>query len=358
VTSLRLDQLRPLSLPELLDRAVRLYRQNFFKFTGVVAVVLLPITALQILASLLSSLPLILSTPDSGQPGLFPMATLGSFGLAAGNGILYFFLIQGVASAWLTRAIADHVLGEPAGIVATFRRLRGDWLQWFIVLILAYVVSVGLTIWWLVPCVGWATGLGMSLIFNVAVLPLLAPVVLLEKQKAVDALRRAWELARQRFWPILGFTFLLGLFQQAVLAGPTLLFLGVYFWMVTSAITTEDMGSFFAGQSVMQSLMIMFGNVFFVPLQMAAINVLYLDLRVRTEGLDLAAQAARLGEQPPAEVLQQAPPRSGPWFRREDWRNLVIVSLLALAAFVVLMIVYFVFVFGLLAASPTFGDSF
>ena len=50
--------------------------------------------------------------------------------------------------------------------------------------------------------------------------PLVPPVVVLEKQGAIDAVRRAWSLARRRFWPVMGYILILGLFSLIVVNGP------------------------------------------------------------------------------------------------------------------------------------------
>lgn len=348
---MRLSTLRPRSIPELVDQAVRLYRRYFLKFTGIVAVALIPITALQVLASLLSSAPLFFSPSESpASASLFPLSTLASLGVSTGNGLLYFLLIQGVASALLTRAFADHLLGEPVGLLASFRRLRGDWAQLLVALVLAYLLSVALTIWFLIPCVGWFTGGGMVSFFSTAIIPMLVPVVVIEKQKAVQAIRRAWELTRRRFWPVLGFAVLLWLFQQAVIAGPAALFFTLFLWAVTTATASDNIGLFFASQAVFQALTIMFGNVLFVPLQVTAANMLYLDLRVRGEGLDLALRAGDVRGVPSTEVIQQAPPAAGPWFRREDWRNFVLFSLITLGLIALFMVLYFGLVYAFIAA--------
>lgn len=41
-----LSYLRPLSLGQLFDQAIRLYRRNFWKFVGIIAVVQIPYAAL------------------------------------------------------------------------------------------------------------------------------------------------------------------------------------------------------------------------------------------------------------------------------------------------------------------------
>ena len=47
-------QLRPLGMGQLLDQALRLYRRNFLKFVGIIAVVQIPLGLLQLGSSLLA----------------------------------------------------------------------------------------------------------------------------------------------------------------------------------------------------------------------------------------------------------------------------------------------------------------
>src|SRR5690606_22154355 len=55
MTTLDPTLLRPLRLGEILDRSIRLYRNNFWRFIGVVAVVQIPITLLQFVAYFLTN---------------------------------------------------------------------------------------------------------------------------------------------------------------------------------------------------------------------------------------------------------------------------------------------------------------
>ena len=49
-----MPRLRPLGLGQLLDQAIRLYRQNFFKFIGIVAIVQIPLGLIQLGISLVT----------------------------------------------------------------------------------------------------------------------------------------------------------------------------------------------------------------------------------------------------------------------------------------------------------------
>jgi hypothetical protein len=344
--------LRPRGILELLDAAVRLYRRDFFKLTSIVAVAMLPIIVLQIIGALLAATPLLVSpTTDAFSP-LLSVSMLGSVLAQTGSSLLTFFLINGVAAAALTRALADHVLGQPAGLWATFRNIGNQWVQLFVLIILLYVLSLGLGIWFIVPCVGWFTGGGMLSFFSAAIVPLVMPVVLIERKTATQAIQRAWELARARFWPILGLNVVLGMLQQAVSVGPVLLLAALYLWALRTAVTSDNFGLVSASQTIFQSLTLVLTSLFFVPLHMACTLSLYFDLRVRGEGLDLAVRADA-GQTPLAETLANTPPVRGPWFRSDDWRNFVLFSLIIVGLIVVVLALYFLLIFGLTAIVPS-----
>src|SRR5207253_4598999 len=94
--------------------------------------------------------------------------------------IVSFVLVQGVATAAITRAVADNYLGRPTGFSEAYRRIGQSWLPLLGTLFLAAILGIGLFIWFLVPCVGWATGLGVLAFYGAVIVPLVAPIVVLE----------------------------------------------------------------------------------------------------------------------------------------------------------------------------------
>src|SRR5512138_2571385 len=100
-----LPVLRPLRIGELLDRAIRLYRANFLTFIGIIALVYVPLTILQVLASALLSSSMIRTSPDQiFSNASYWIGMLATFFLA----ILQFILVQGIAMGALSRAVADN----------------------------------------------------------------------------------------------------------------------------------------------------------------------------------------------------------------------------------------------------------
>lgn len=297
--SVELPTLRPLRMGEILDRAIRLYRHNFLQFLGIIALVQVPLSLVQMAASMLmvsgtfSRLERIMSNPAAAPEN--PLEIFGQlFGprYAAGaslNGlvsILSFILVQGLATAALTRVVGEHYLGTPTtGVADAFRRIKGEWFSLLGALLLALFLFLALLVWWIfVPCVGWISGLGLIAFLWLVIVPLLAPIIILEKQPATIAWRRAWNLARRRFWWVFLFGLVLYAFNLLIVAGPAALIGASGSLLGGDALAG---GSLLTLQTVIQALATLITSLLYLPLQVAAMTILYVDLRVRTEGLDL-----------------------------------------------------------------------
>ena len=276
--------LRPLRLGELLDRAIRLYRANFSTFIGIIAVVYVPLMVLQTAASALlgSSMLSGFSTPEEIFANPAYWAGIGSTLILV---LVQFVLVQGIATGALTRAVADTYLGKKTGILDAYRGIGKSWPTLIGALLILGVILFVLSVWWLVPCIGWFTGLGMIIFLMAAISPLVPPAVVLENQGAIDAVRRAWSLARRRFWPVIGYIFVLYLFSMIVVNGPA----GIANILLTQVFQSlGDPTMQVVLTSILQGLVSLVFILIYYPLQMAAFTLIYFDLRVRTEGFDIA----------------------------------------------------------------------
>lgn len=322
-------QLRPRTLGELLDHAFRLYRRHFFTFIAIIAAVQIPAS---VIAMVLTLLPMA-SQMDVMNTAADPAEVLLASGLTMGGSILSsviaLILVQGIGTAAMTRAIADDYLGQPTSFMSAYGRIGGKWGKLVKALLLSWLISVLLVIWFFIPCIGWLSGLGMLLFFSAIVLPLLAPAVVLENQRsAADYLRRAWDLARQRFWWVIGFTLVLILFSLIIVQGPAMVFnyafqfMGLADWFGDSTTTL-------IAQTVLQSLVSVIASLLYYPLHLTAMTLLYFDLRVRFENFDLNYMAAQVyDETTSAEALAaQAPPPSGSLITRDEFGQFILLSL-------------------------------
>ena len=323
--------LRPLSLAELLDQAIRLYRNNFLKFVGIIAMPYIPLVVIQAGMSLFTASSMIQPSFDPSNEVFLPDASLfvGMLGAFIAI-ILQFFLVQGVATAALTRAVADNYLGRPAGIMESYRNLGGAWFRLILAILFVIVLLLVIMIWFLIPCVGWFTGFGILVFVAIVVNPLVAPVVVLENKGALASVRRAWDLGRSRFWWLIGFVFIINLFGQLVVTGPVLLVNWLMQMALLNAPASPDQVLILT--TVIQSLVTMSFSLLFMPLQLTAMTVVYFDLRVRIEGLDLALQStsAEAGLISLPEVPGRSPMR---FLTGTDVAYFVLLSLGAAAIF-------------------------
>lgn len=336
--------LRPRTVVELLDLAIRLYRRNFLTFIGIVAVMQVPIVLLQLLVSLAAFGETFAQLQDqnllfSAQPEDFLTPTFygGMIGTVCLT-LLSWVLIQGVATAAMTRAVADHYLGETITIVEAYRKIGHAWLPLVLALVMAMILALIFLVWGLVPCLGWLTGLGIFLFWMFVVTPLIAPVVVLEAQTPGHALRRAWNLARRRFWPVLGFVLILFILGQLLITVPVTLISQVTQILVGSPLSGDGAGAFTVG-TIVQTLTSLGFSLIYLPLQIAGITLLYFDLRVRTEGLDLTV-AAETTVEPQitvSEILARAPgPEGGSIMTGNELKNFVLVSLIGAGGLLIL----------------------
>jgi hypothetical protein len=137
-----------------------------------------------------------------------------------------------------------------------------------------------------------------------AVSPLMPPVVVLEKQGALDSIRRAWDLARRRFWPVLGMIFVLYLFSLLIVNGPAAIVNAI---LTQVAISFGDMTTALVISTIIQSLVSLVFVLLYYPLQMTAFTLIYFDLRVRTEGFDIALLTMNDSEPMDASRVSQVP---------------------------------------------------
>lgn len=291
------SNLKPLTIGQLLDRAIRLYRQHFLLFIGIIALSQIPASIFAVLLVLITTRPGIVGSNF----------TVAGVGIAVG---LVSFLVSQIGVAALTRAVGEIYLGKTIGITEAYRQTSGRWLT-LIGASLACGLLVGaLFVFFVIPCIGWAAaipGLGFVVFFSMVVVPLLAPIIVLEGKSGSAAISRAWSLARQRFWWLLGFMLVLAIFSQLIVTGPVLLTQ----FFVLSMLDTVDQTVL----AVLQQLISFLLSVIYLPLQWTCITLLYFDIRVRTEGFDLALLATETADTPVdvTAVSADTPLVQAPW---------------------------------------------
>lgn len=293
--------LHPLTFGEVLDGSFRLLRLNLVPILRLTAAVVVPV---QLLASYLQRDQLsvgitgVLNDPLLAEAVLRGQSPGGVVGAS-----LVSLLTAGVVVPVLAGALAligvSTMLGRPVGAAeaatTAWRRagaLIGAW--WLHVLLLAVPALPALLLGLLVAGTAAGPGAAAALLLVaaplgalgvLAAMPFLLPVtpaVVTEGIGPVDAVRRSARLVRRRYWPVLG-----------ALLGTSLVFLIVAGLLsaLPSGLGTGVGGDFAwvlvaAGSVVSQCLVI--------PLTALAAALIYLDLRMRVEGLDLSLRAQRI----------------------------------------------------------------
>ena len=312
--------LRPLRLVEILDQGFRLYRRNFLKFTAIVAAPMIP-TMLLVLAPMVLFAPFLLQD-QLDEWGFQIPASLSFFSFLTGTGLTILTsaiggtVLQSLAPAAIARAVTDVYFGGAASIAGTYRKLKPHLLRLFgaVGLLLAVILGVSLAssaLSSIVPCIPlllMPVQYGVMIFIQGLILPLVPTVVMLERQGVWSAIRRAWELARRRFWHMFGFMAILYVLNLAIATGPFLLILIGLQFVTTPLTEILNAGSLPILAAAITMLATMLLQLFYMSFQWTSITLMYFDLRVRSEGLDLALQANATETIDPNEVLAQAPP--------------------------------------------------
>jgi hypothetical protein len=269
-------RLQPRGVGEILDGGFEVLRFRFVTLMTITTLFGVPLYALPTLlriasggsrASVLDAQSSILRVFTS-EGGTDNSGTLMGFVAAVGGALA--LAIVGVAVAHLVTSWlmgGDPTFRDTLGHVA--RRgpvLGGAWA-------LALLVK-GLGV---ITCVGW--------IFTIPLLMVLSPVVSCERIGPIASVRRTWRLSRPRWGMLAGLAIVSALVTSIL-------------WLVLSAISTlvlqiwKDASWVWAASAVVGVVI----QLLLLPIQAAWASLAYVDLRVRTEGLDLELEADELFE--------------------------------------------------------------
>jgi hypothetical protein len=264
-------RLRALGFGEILDEIFRFYRRNFW---------------LLALLSLVPVVPNLLVTIGSGQAGQF--GALGSLINSLGDpnappaatpipdvnlglllaGYLVLLALVPFGAGLVPRAGIDLALGQPTGFGSALRgTLRRYWGLFAIVLLYVPVVLLAFT------CVLLPLALWILVRWAVAV-----PVLLAEGAGPIEALSRSWHLTRNSWWRTFGILVVAYLIQSV---GSSVLAL----FGLPIAILVPFVPPIVRG--IIIGLVSTLGTAVVTPIYQLCFVLIYLDLRVRREHLDL-----------------------------------------------------------------------
>ncbi len=330
--------LRPLSLGDILNSAVTLARRNPAATFGLTAIVM---TVYGVAAALLQRL---YSTglahfQQTLQPGQQPtqqqvndlLSSLVGDAVPALLGILALALItDAVLAGLLSAVIGRGMLGHKVSLAQAWHAGRVGAVIGTIALLFLLAIAVPVPVAAVVVVaallhatpvailLGVIGGIG-TVVFWVLLairLSLSLPAVVLERVPPRQAIRRSWQLSHGSFWRLFGILLLTGL-----VVGVAGYVLSIPFIVIEVLLSGGSFLTVSASTSVVVLIVSIIGSIVTAtvtrPISAGVSVLLYADLRMRREGLDLmlrdaAQNQALTGDefsavwQPPA--AQQAPP--------------------------------------------------
>jgi hypothetical protein len=270
-------------LGELLDETFKLYRRHFTVIAGVALVIILPGLILQLisgsyLANPFTYLQRVIQNANNPtalaaiqaqqqQYTSSPLYLL-SFPIAA----LLFPFSYGAVYRAATSLAAGNLETVGSVLLGTLRRYFAIWA----VVLLTFLVAVGFIGIVTIPVVIW-----VLIRWSIAM-----PALFAEGIGPVKALGRSWNLVRDNWWRTLGILFIVFIMVSLIQTALGALFGGIS--ALLPGLSDDIRAGLFTTVTTLVDALV--GAI--TPI---AITMLYLDLRVRKEGLDLdqlARQAA------------------------------------------------------------------
>ncbi len=276
MTTLEWQNLRALSVGEILDVALRMYRVKFFRFLGIAAIALIPEG---IIEALLFS--------------VFPGSDISRLQ----NSLTNFF--TGIATMALIVAVSSVYLGGDFTIRSAYSKgLKRFWSIVGANFLMGMVIA--LPVIFLMFCLLAMASMPSSELLLVGVILLIVPIavflftrwslsseaIILEDIGASAGISRTWNLTRDYFWRVLGTSFAAGLFSTLLTVLPFL------FVDYVLGFTGLDFRIVQLIDLVVQQLAL----VLVLPFTVTVKVLIYYDLRIRKEGFDLMLRANGIQE--------------------------------------------------------------
>jgi hypothetical protein len=314
-------QLRPMSIIDMFDAAFRLYRQHFFTFVGIVALLQVPMAILQILVQIpyAQAMERFTTRPPAFRPGMnvfdiIPWREmLPYYGLLLILSVVQYLIVYNLMTGALANAIARSYMGQTVSILGAYslggRRIGSliaaslvPFLLWLVLLLVSAGCGIAA-----VSTMGVRPGedaniplmivafLGMFVVILLLIVASLfiyvrllfaTQAIVLEDQGPLEGLKRSWRLVGQSFWRTLGSVFLVFVFAYIILV---IVHLPVLAVVALTGIMFNDI-ALYQTINVLVSYLLM---VLILPFQFTIFTLLYYDLRIRKEGYDIEMQAQR-----------------------------------------------------------------
>ena len=289
--------LRPLRVGEILEVAINIVLKNWRTLMKAVLVVVIPIQILSIavLATVLPDADLITNQNafSGAEPGAdISGSDIGALFVAYGMIGLLGWVLTAFATAACFKAVSDAYLGATPDWRESLGYARGRVLSLLWVTVLVGFGVVFALIALIIP------GIWLYVAWSVAVV-----AFLFEGVKGTKALGRSFQLVKGRWWPTCG-TLLIAVILAALVGG----ILGG----LVSAVALTDVGDSLLGAAIVNGISTGVAQLITTPVTIAIVTIIYFDLRVRKEGVDLETLTERLGVTPePGRLPKAAQPATG-----------------------------------------------
>jgi hypothetical protein len=258
-----------------------------------------------------------LNLPASGPVTAGQLTSLGLRFLAIGVPLLVLalilgFLFENILTGLLTGVIGRGILGHKIGIGEAWRVGRlpallgaaglivaifvGLWIPLVVVVAILAVAHLGAAAA-LIGIFGFLAAFVVSIWFSV-MLSLSAPAVVLERLGPAQALKRSWRLVSRSFWRLFGIYLLTGL---VVVVASFILEIPFDIVRAIAGGAGTGLDGLAAGSAVVAVIIGAVGSIVAGavtrPISAGVTVLLYLDMRMRKEGLDLVLQNAAENQQ-------------------------------------------------------------
>jgi len=271
-------RMRPLEVGDVLDETFRMYRRHFLLFAGISVILAIPSAAIfgVFFASFVAALQQ--TSGPSDLSFVTPLLT------ALGAGLIVNLLILPFTMGAVMYAACESALGRPVtaggvlmGVLRRYFGLLGYWVLFAVTGYLALLLCVAPIALWIWIFVMWIA---------------VTPAMFVENIGLGQAMGRSRRLVEGRWWRTFLMLFLISIIWYVVGIA-----LGAFVQLAQFLLQLVVSPFIATGISLATSELV---SALVNPILQIAIVLIYFDLRVRKEGLDLFQMAHRLAAPQPA----------------------------------------------------------
>ncbi len=289
--------LRPLGLGEILDGSVATMRTHW---RSVVPITLVVATVIQVISVLVQKF-MLSDLPLSSTEDMTAEEAIDSLGSTLAVSVVNQFIqVLGtiVVTAMLTMIFSRAILGQHSSVSDAWRDARPQLLRLAgLTLLLALgIVLLGAV---LVLPGALAGSVGLAVVGFVAWLPLIiwlgikfslaSPALMLEKSTVIKAFARSSKLVGGSWWRIFGITVLTSLiaFMVALMVVAPFQMIGLFAFGGGLDSLEDGSAQSAWGPLIFSGIGLIIAQTIIMPIQSGVTVLLYVDQRIRREGLDL-----------------------------------------------------------------------